>query len=40
MRGGVVARPFKCLTSENAEAWALIVERFFGGVDRLPACST
>jgi len=28
--GGTVARPFKCLTAENAEAWALLAERFFG----------
>lgn len=39
LRGGAVAKPFKCLTTENAEAWALLVERFFGGVDRVPACS-
>lgn len=38
MRGGVVPKPFKCLTAENAEAWELLVGQFFGGVDRLPAC--
>lgn len=37
-RGGTVAKPFKCLTKENAEAWTLLAERFFGGVDRVPAC--
>jgi hypothetical protein len=30
--------PFKCGPSENARAWKLIVEEFFGGIDRTPAC--
>ncbi len=38
LRGGAVAKPFKCLTQENAEAWELLVGRFFGGVDRVPPC--
>lgn len=38
MRGGTVKKPFKCLTPENAEAWALLIERFYGSVDRVPAC--
>jgi hypothetical protein len=30
--------PFKCGPKENAEAWKLIVDEFFGGIDRVPAC--
>ena len=37
-RGGTVVRPFKCRTEENARAWALLVDEFFGGVDLVPAC--
>jgi hypothetical protein len=33
-----VARPFKCAMPENAEAWSLVVDEFFAGVDRVPAC--
>jgi hypothetical protein len=29
---------FKCGTNENARAWKLLVDEFFGGVDRVPAC--
>ncbi len=36
--GEKVARPFKCATPENAEAWKLVVDEFFGGVDDVPAC--
>jgi hypothetical protein len=32
-------RPFKCGNAENARAWALVVEEFFGGVDLVPACA-
>ena len=32
--------PFKCGPKENAESWRLIVDEFFGGVDRVPACAT
>lgn len=38
LQGGTVKLPFKCRTKENAEAWVLLAERFFGGVDRVPAC--
>jgi hypothetical protein len=31
-------RPFKCGPPENARAWALVAQEFFGGVDRVPAC--
>jgi hypothetical protein len=30
--------PFKCGPDENAKAWKLVVDEFFGGVDRIPAC--
>ncbi len=32
------ARPFKCGPRENAEAWKLLVDEFFGGIDLVPAC--
>ena len=31
---------FKCGPKENAESWKLIVDEFFGGVDRVPACAS
>lgn len=31
-------KPFKCGPPENARAWALLRDEFFGGVDRVPAC--
>lgn len=30
--------PFKCGTPENAKAWSLLVNAFFGGADLVPAC--
>lgn len=30
--------PFKCGSSENASAWKLLVDEFFGGVDFVPTC--
>jgi hypothetical protein len=30
--------PFKCGPSANANAWKLLVDEFFGGVDFVPAC--
>lgn len=30
--------PFKCKTPENAAAWKLVTDEFFGGIDRTPAC--
>ena len=33
-----IGTPFKCKTPENAEAWKLVVDEFFGGVDRTPTC--
>lgn len=38
MAGRVVKKPFKCGAPENARAWSKLVQRFFGGVDRLPSC--
>ena len=29
---------FKCGPPENARAWRLLVDEFFGGLDRTPAC--
>jgi len=34
-----VAKPFKCITPENGEAWTLIVNEFFGGIDLTPPCT-
>ena len=31
--------PFKCGNGDNAKAWALVVQEFFGGVDLIPPCS-
>jgi len=31
-------RPFKCGPKENAEAWKLFVDEFFGGIDLIPVC--
>jgi len=31
-------RPFKCGPPENARAWALMRDEFFGGADAVPAC--
>jgi hypothetical protein len=30
--------PFKCGPDENARSWRLLVDEFFGGFDRVPAC--
>lgn len=38
MAGAVVKKPFKCQAVENARAWSKLVQRFFGGVDRVPSC--
>jgi hypothetical protein len=32
-------KPFKCGPPENAEAWTLLVDEFFAGVDQVPACA-
>jgi hypothetical protein len=32
-------KPFKCNAPENAKAWKLVVDEFFGGVDLTPACA-
>jgi hypothetical protein len=37
-RGKLAARAFKCGPVENARAWAAMVDEFFAGVDRVPAC--
>ncbi|MBM4377227.1 MAG: hypothetical protein FJ095_19270 [Deltaproteobacteria bacterium] len=31
--------PFKCGPPENGRAWRLLVDEFFAGIDRTPACS-
>ncbi len=36
--GERVKRPFKCGPRENAEAWQMLVDAFFGGVDLVPGC--
>jgi hypothetical protein len=33
------AKPFKCGTPENAAAWKLITDEFYGGIDLTPPCS-
>ncbi len=38
LHGERVKGPFKCGPAENALAWQLLVDEFFGGVDRVPAC--
>ncbi len=38
LHGQRVPAPFKCGPAENAEAWKAIVDEFFGGIDRVPAC--
>ena len=38
---GISARgAFKCGPPENAEAWRLIADEFFAGVDRVPPCKS
>jgi hypothetical protein len=39
LRGEVLVAPFKCGPAENAEAWRLVVDEMFAGVDRVPACA-
>ncbi|HEY3446956.1 MAG TPA: hypothetical protein VGK67_11360 [Myxococcales bacterium] len=39
LRAGLtVGKPFKCGAPENAEAWKLVVDEFFAGIDDVPAC--
>ncbi len=39
LRGDKPLRPaFKCGPEENARAWKLLADEFFGGVDLVPAC--
>jgi hypothetical protein len=33
-----MGKPFKCGPPENQEAWRLLVDEFFGGVDLVPEC--
>ena len=40
LRGLTRVKPFKCGPPENAKAWALMRDEFFGGVDAIPACTT
>jgi hypothetical protein len=38
--GRALAKPaFKCGAPENAQAWQLIVDEFFGGADLVPSCA-
>ncbi|MEL6544897.1 MAG: hypothetical protein AAFQ82_09735 [Myxococcota bacterium] len=37
--GRAVSAPFKCQAPENARAWTLMVDRFFGGIDAVGSCS-
>jgi hypothetical protein len=37
-KGKLSARAFKCGPPENARAWKALVDEFFGGHDRVPAC--
>lgn len=36
--GKLAAAPFKCGPAENGRAWRALVDTFFAGVDRTPAC--
>ncbi len=36
--GATVKHPFKCGPEQNARAWKLLVDEFFGGLDRVPPC--
>jgi hypothetical protein len=38
LKGGKVKAPFKCGPTENAKAWKLVADEFFGGVDQVPDC--
>ena len=38
LRGLPKVKPFKCGPAQNAEAWALMRDEFFEGVDAVPAC--
>ncbi len=38
LEGRSVSTPFKCRAPENARAWRLLVDRFFGGIDLIPGC--
>jgi hypothetical protein len=40
IEGRALAKPaFKCGATENATAWKLMADEFFGGVDDVPACA-
>lgn len=34
----IPGHPFKCGPPENAQAWKLLVDEFFAGIDLIPAC--
>ncbi len=36
--GKLSRRAFKCGPAPNARAWRALVDEFFAGVDRVPAC--
>jgi hypothetical protein len=39
VHGKLAQRAFKCGPAENARAWQALVDEFFAGSDRVPACS-
>ncbi len=39
LEGKAPATPFRCQSKENDEAWRLVVDEFFGGIDLLPPCA-
>jgi hypothetical protein len=36
---GLKAAPFRCGAPENAQAWQLLVDEFFAGIDHTPPCA-
>jgi hypothetical protein len=32
--------PFKCGNADNAKAWSMVVDEFFGSIDLVPACAS
>jgi hypothetical protein len=38
LAGKPVPSPWKCARPQNAEAWRLVTDEFFGSVDLTPPC--
>jgi hypothetical protein len=38
LHGQKVKHPFKCGPPENGQAWRLVADEFFGGIDHVPPC--